>query len=146
MKLRSPLPKKRTRLEIIPLIDIMFFLLASFMLVSLSMSKQRTIKVNLPTAVTAKNDVKPDMISLAVDADGAYYLDKHRLDLAEMEKALAKRHEETPEAPVSISGDNNSRHGSMVRLLDAVRRSGFEKIAFQVKEMEPNSNSAAGKQ
>ena len=139
MKLRSPLPQKRTRLEIIPLIDIMFFLLASFMLVSLSMSKQRTIKVNLPTAVTAQKDIKPDMISLAVDADGAYYLDKSRLDLPEMEKALTKRHDETPDVPVSISGDNNSRHGSMVRLLDAVRHAGFQKIAFQVKETETNA-------
>jgi len=139
MKLRSPLPQKRTRLEIIPLIDIMFFLLASFMLVSLSMSKQRTIKVNLPTAVAAQKDIKPDMISLAVDADGAYYLDKGRLDLVEMEKALTERYKQSPDAPISISGDNNSRHGSMVRLLDAVRRAGFQKIAFQVKETEAHS-------
>ena len=50
MKILSPLKRRRTRLEIIPLIDIMFFLLASFMMVSLQMQKVRTIKASLPTA------------------------------------------------------------------------------------------------
>jgi len=48
MKIRSPIPRRRTRLEIIPLIDIMFFLLASFMMVSLQMQKVRTLKASLP--------------------------------------------------------------------------------------------------
>ena len=136
MKFRSPIAQKRARLEIIPLIDIMFFLLASFMLVSLSMSKQRTIKVDLPTAVTAQKDIKPDMISLAVDANGDYYLDKAKLDLPSLDKALAENHAKTPDMPVYISGDANSRHHSMVQLLDAVRRAGFQHIAFQVKANE----------
>jgi biopolymer transport protein ExbD len=68
MKIRSPLPARRTRLEIVPLIDIMFFLLASFMLVSLTLSRQQTIKVNLPSAASAQPGVKPGQIHLAVDA------------------------------------------------------------------------------
>ena len=62
VKLGSKLPSEHTeaRIEIVPLIDIMFFLLASFMLVSLTMAKQQTIKVSLPTATTAKPDFKPD--------------------------------------------------------------------------------------
>ncbi|RYD29127.1 MAG: biopolymer transporter ExbD, partial [Verrucomicrobiaceae bacterium] len=59
MKLRSPLLQKKTRLEIIPLIDIMFFLLASFMLVSLSMTRQQTLKVSLPVASASQKDIKP---------------------------------------------------------------------------------------
>lgn len=133
MKLHSPIPHKKARLEIIPLIDIMFFLLASFMLVSLSMSKQQTIKVNLPTAVAAQSDVKPDMINLAVDAQGAYFMDKENLILPDLEKALAEKHAANPEMPVYISGDMEARHGSMVQLLDTVRRTGFQKVAFQVR-------------
>ena len=49
MRLASPVPKKHARIEIIPLIDIMFFLLASFMMVSLSQVHMKGIKVNLPT-------------------------------------------------------------------------------------------------
>ncbi len=142
MKLRSPIPQKRARLEIIPLIDIMFFLLASFMLVSLSMTKQQTIKVSLPTATTAKQDYKPDMINLAVDASGDYYLDTKRMTLPDMEKILWEKHEANAETPVYISGDANARHGSMISLLDAVRRTGFQKIAFQTKSHDAGKAAA----
>ena len=133
MKLRSPLPVKKNRLEIIPLIDIMFFLLASFMLVSLTMSRQQTIKVNLPISASASRDIKPDMINLAVDAAGLLYLDTRPVTLPEVEKALTARHLADPATPVYISGDQDARHGAMITLLDAVRRAGFQKVAFQVK-------------
>jgi biopolymer transport protein ExbD len=142
MKLRSPIPQKKARLEIIPLIDIMFFLLASFMLVSLTMAKQQTIKVSLPTATTAKPDFKPDMINLAVDAGGNYFMDTMRMTLPELEKALFEKFKVNAETPVYISGDANARHGSMVQVLDAVRRVGFQKVAFQTKS--PDAAKAAG--
>ena len=59
MKLGSPVRRKHSRIEIIPLIDIMFFLLASFMMVSLSMDQTQNIKVNLPSATQAQHDFKP---------------------------------------------------------------------------------------
>jgi biopolymer transport protein ExbD len=136
MKLRSPLPQRRTRLEIIPLIDIMFFLLASFMMVSLTMSRQQTVKVNLPAVAGAASDFKPDQINVAVGADGLLHLDTRAVALPELEAALAERHRLNPETPVYISGDENARHGAMIALLDAVRRAGFRNVAFQVRPAE----------
>ena len=72
MKIRSPIARRKTRLEIIPLIDIMFFLLASFMMVSLQMQKVRTLKANLPTATVARSTARPDIINLAVKTDSAF--------------------------------------------------------------------------
>jgi biopolymer transport protein ExbD len=143
MKLRSPIPQKKARLEIIPLIDIMFFLLASFMLVSLTMAKQQTIKVSLPTATTAKQDFKPDMINLAVDAGGNYFMDTNRMTLPDLEKALFEKFKVNAETPVYISGDANARHGSMVQVLDAVRRVGFQKVGFQTKAPDMANGPAA---
>ncbi len=64
VKLGTKLPSEsaEARIEIVPLIDIMFFLLAAFMLVSLSMVNMKSVKVNLPTATTASGDVKKDII------------------------------------------------------------------------------------
>ena len=62
MKIRTPVPEKKSRLEIIPLIDIMFFLLASFMMVTLQMQIVRTVKSNLPTATLATPSKKPDIV------------------------------------------------------------------------------------
>ena len=67
MKMRSPIPKKHARIEIIPLIDIMFFLLASFMMVSLSQTHMKGIRVNLPSANSPPADpTKKDYISIRV--------------------------------------------------------------------------------
>ncbi len=137
MKLRSPLPVKKNRLEIIPLIDIMFFLLASFMLVSLTLSRQHTIKVNLPAAAAAATNPDASAIHLAVDAAGVLHLDTQPINLPDLEKTLATRHLADPATPVYISGDQEARHGAMITLLEAVRRTGFQKVAFQVKAAQP---------
>ena len=133
MKLRSPLPPRRNRLEIIPLIDIMFFLLASFMLVSLTMSRQQAIPVQLPVAGAGAGKVVPDQINLAVDAAGGVHWGTRGVSLGELAADLAARHAADPAAPVYISGDEEARHGAMVAVLEAVRRAGFQKVAFQVR-------------
>src|ERR1043166_9051395 len=92
VKLTSKLPaENEARIEIIPLIDIMFFLLASFMLVSLSMVNLKSIKVNLPTATTATIETKNDFVSLSVDRSGAAYFDKDPVGPNELGQRLHAR-------------------------------------------------------
>jgi biopolymer transport protein ExbD len=133
MKIRSPLPARKNRLEIIPLIDVMFFLLASFMMVSLTMTKQQTIKVSLPVATASQNDFKPDMINLAVNAAGDVFMDTQAITLPELARQLQQRSALKAETPVYISGDADTRHADMVKVLDQARRAGFTKVAFNVK-------------
>lgn len=133
MKLHSPLPERKTRLEIIPLIDVMFFLLASFMMVSLTMSKQQTIKVNLPVASSAQSDFKPDMINLAVNATGDVFFDKAATTLPELDRKLAERFSKDPATPVYISADEKTDFADVVKVLDAAKRVGFTKVAFNLK-------------
>src|SRR2546421_12241074 len=77
MRMRSPIPKKHARIEIIPLIDIMFFLLASFMMVSLSQTHMKGIRVNLPSAVSQPpaDPNKKDYVSIRVTEGGLIYFD-----------------------------------------------------------------------
>src|SRR3954471_15545294 len=76
MKMRSPIPKKHARIEIIPLIDIMFFLLASFMMVSLSQTHMKGIRVNLPApGVTQANPLVKDYIAIRVSSGNTVYFD-----------------------------------------------------------------------
>src|ERR1041385_1524402 len=92
MKLRSPLRRRRTRLEIIPLIDIMFFLLASFMMVSLQMQKVSTLKASLPTATLATATAKPDMITLTVDGSGQVQMDRKAISFPDLLTVLTNRY------------------------------------------------------
>jgi biopolymer transport protein ExbD len=133
VKIRSPIPRKRSRLEIIPLIDIMFFLLASFMMVSLQMQKVRTLKAALPTATLATSTAKPDMIKLKVDRFGQVSLDGDELNSAQLYAALTNRFNANTNVPVYLSGTRETTHGEMVYVLDMVRRAGIQRVAFAVK-------------
>jgi biopolymer transport protein ExbD len=130
MKISSPIPRRRTRIVIIPLIDIMFFLLAAFMMVSLQMSRTENIKVNLPTASQARQDYKPDLINIAVDKAGAVWLEKKPITLPDLSLVLSNRFRADTNLPVYISGDRDTLHGDMVNVYEAVRRSGVQKVAF----------------
>ena len=133
MKIRSPLPQRQTRLEIIPLIDIMFFLLASFMMVSLQMQKVRALKASLPTATMATSTKKPDIINLKVDKFGQVTADDKPLPLSELSMMLAKRYEANTNVPVYITGTKEATHGSIIYVLDLVKAAHIQRVAISVK-------------
>ena len=133
MQVASPIPKKKARIEIIPLIDIMFFLLASFMMVSLSQTTMKGMKVALPTGASGKTQSKKDYVSLSVDKDGYYYFDKTRIALEEILPKLQQVYRTNPEAKIFIRGDREAVHGNVTRMLDQIRSSGFSKISFEIK-------------
>ncbi len=132
MKIGSPLPHKKARIEIIPLIDIMFFLLASFMLASLSMIRLQSIKMDLPTATTAKRDFKPDILNISVDKRGDVFIEKKEYNVVELQSFLSNKFRINTNVPVYISGDKEATHGSVIRVLDLVRRAGIEKVSFAI--------------
>ena len=130
MKISSPIPKRHSRIVIIPLIDIMFFLLASFMMMALEMSKTETIKVNLPPASQSRQDFRPNMVNIAVDKSGAVWLEKKEVSLADLGLTLSNRFHANPELPIYISGDRDTLHGDMVKVYQTVRAVGIQKVSF----------------
>ena len=133
MHVSSPIPHKKARIEIIPLIDIMFFLLASFMMVSLSQVHMKGIKVNLPTASSGQTQTKREYISVSVDKDGHYFFDKDEVKDEELISRLRKVHDSAPEAKVFVRGDRDSVHLNVTHALDIIRSAGFYKISFEIR-------------
>jgi len=115
-----------------PLIDIMFFLLASFMMASLTMIKLQSIKMDLPTATAATRDFKPDILNISVDRLGDVYIGKTQVNLVQLEAVLADRYKVNTNLPVYISGDKDATHGAVIRVLDIVRREGIQKVSFAI--------------
>jgi biopolymer transport protein ExbD len=133
MEVSSPIPKKHARIEIIPLIDIMFFLLASFMMVSLSQTTMKGMKVALPTGSSGQTQSKKDYVSFSVDRDGYIYFDKEKITYEDVPVKLRGLFQTNPEAKIFIRGDREALHGNVTRLLDQIRSTGFTKIAFEIK-------------
>ena len=136
IKLTDPESELEARIEIIPLIDIMFFLLASFMLVSLSMVHLRAIKVQLPTAVSALADSAQDVADVSIDADGRFYLDRQSIGDSALIAQLVGRRQFHHDLRVPISGDKSARHEAVMHALDLIRLAGIQSVAF---ELQPTS-------
>ncbi len=136
MRLSSPLPHKKARIEIIPLIDIMFFLLASFMMVSLSQVHMKGIRVNLPSSKAVAQPTPPgqkDYISLRVDADGLVHFDQEVVPDGDVMPRLLKLYQANHDTKVFISGDKEALHGDVIKLLDRVRSAHIDKVGYEIK-------------
>ena len=133
MHLTSPIAHHKARIEIIPLIDIMFFLLASFMMVSLSQVHVKGIKLNLPPGISGQTQSRREYVALSVDKDGNIYYDKQMMDPNEIYQRMVNVHKIAPGAKIFIRGDRDAYHGDILRLIEQVRAAGFYKIAFEVK-------------
>jgi len=143
MKVRSPIPKKHARIEIIPLIDIMFFLLASFMMVSLSQTHMKGIRVNLPspTSVPAPPSDKKDYISIRVTEGNLIYFDNQPLTDDQILPRLYELFKANKDVKVSLSAEQNALHGDVITLLDRIRSAGITKIGYQIKTAAPTGSA-----
>ena len=133
MKVSSPIPHKRARIEIIPLIDIMFFLLASFMMVSLSQTHMKGIRVNLPAPVAVPQPPDPTVVQVQVLSGNATYINRQYVGDDQVLPQLFALHQANPDVKVSISADEQALHGDVITLLDRVRSTGITKIGYSVR-------------
>jgi biopolymer transport protein ExbD len=124
------------RIEIVPLIDIMFFLLASFMLVSLSMTQIHRVNVKLPKAASSSRDAKPPAIHLAIDANGVITWDQQIVTPTEITDRL-RALPPSEDTRVLIAADEDARHKQVLAVLDAAKAAQVEKVGFETKSVTP---------
>lgn len=133
MKLPDSEGRRRARIEIIPLIDVIFFLLATFMILSLSMVKNQGISVHLPVATTAQKMDLNDYISISVTANGTYSWDKDTITREQLPERLRVLKATNPDPKIYINGDTKVDFGSIVVVLDEVKKTGISKVAIQTE-------------
>jgi biopolymer transport protein ExbD len=138
MKVRSPLPHKRARIEIIPLIDIMFFLLASFMMVSLSQTHMKGIRVNLPAMSAPTENPPKDYVAVRVTAGNNIYFDNVLVAESDVLPRLYQLHQANPGIKISLSAEEQALHGDVITVLDHVRSVGIMKVGYQIKAVAPH--------
>ncbi|HWB58113.1 MAG TPA: biopolymer transporter ExbD [Chthoniobacteraceae bacterium] len=129
----SPRSKKRARIEIIPLIDIIFFLLATFVMVSLSMVKNLGVPVNLPAAATGAPQSRDQSADITIDAQGKVFFNKQPVDDGQLDAALKELIATSPDPRVFISGDTKAEFGRAIAVLDEVRKLGITKVAIETQ-------------
>jgi len=125
--------RKKARIEIIPMIDTMFFLLVFFMVATLSMTMQRGIPVNLPHAATAHEELR-QVVTLTLTKDGKLLFDKEPIPSVDVAAARLAHWKATgTDVAIVINADRAVEHGTVVELMDAVRQAGVTRIAIAVQ-------------
>jgi biopolymer transport protein ExbD len=137
----SPVLIRKARLEIIPLIDIMFFLLASFMLVSLTMINMKAIDVALPTATSAQPNTKPDFIIVSIDALMDIYFEKEKVPREEVLAKFQDLYSKNHEVRIYLRADKGANYDTVMFVLDSLRTAGIQKVGLEVK---PNAAAGGG--
>ena len=131
MKVALP-ERRKSRIEMLPLIDIVFLLLVFFIYAMLSMAVHRGLPVILPTSSTAKID-KHLILSVTVRADGSIFLDKERITLKDLEGALREAARNREETGVLLFADKAVPYQELFRVLDQIRLAGLNRISLQAE-------------
>ena len=125
---------KRARIEIIPLIDIIFFLLATFIMVSLSMTKNQGVQVALPTAASAASlgdqSELDKAVTLSVNEKGEIFYNKDKITLAQLPLKLQTLKSTSKDPKVILNSDAGADFKNVVSVLDEVRKIGIGKVGI----------------
>lgn len=131
IKLRS---RKKARIEIIPLIDVIFFLLATFVLFTLSLNRIQSVDVNLPIT-TGKPPPPGDEapVTVQVSDGGNIYWNRELIDIDDLPSFLINYQRTSKNPRIMVAGDDKARWGVTVAVLDEVRKSGIPKVSMETR-------------
>lgn len=124
MKLRNYRETKQPDLNIIPMIDIMFFLLVFFMLSTMYMVEQKTIPVNLPQATSAAIDNKTNF-TVTLKDDGSIYLEDQQTDIQTLLMQATKEQKNNPSFAIIIRADKDINYDKVVSFIDTLKKAGI---------------------
>ena len=137
MRVPRQAPSK-ARIEIIPMIDVIFFLLVFFMISTLSMTVNRGLPVNLPTAATSQKEVGAN-IALTLTQDGALFFNREPIALQDLGQRVKAALATDAQLMVIINADGQTRHSSVIEILDELRGAGVSRLAIAVKPAKKSS-------
>ena len=124
--------KKKARIEIIPLIDVIFFLLATFVLFTLSLNKIASVEVNLPIpAPPSPTPPDPDMVTLQISDQNSCFWNTEPIQVSEIAPRLENLKSRVAQPRILITGDDRARFGVTVLALDEIRKAGIKQVSVE---------------
>ena len=122
----------KPRIEIIPMIDIMMFLLVFFIVITLRMIQGTGIQLDLPSSKTTQ-DLKPTQITIGVQKDGAMYIDGQPYSAEAMKAKLEEAKKSSDKLAVILAGDKELTYQNTLKVMDVARSAGISQIGLAAK-------------
>jgi len=126
--------KKKARIEIIPLIDVIFFLLATFVLFTLSLNKSNGVSgIMLPAAESGEPRNPSGSVTISVTEAGTIAWNKDFISLSEFINRLKAYKIAEPDGRILINGDEGALFNAALYVFDEARKTGFQKIFIETR-------------
>jgi biopolymer transport protein ExbD len=125
--------KKKARIEIIPLIDVIFFLLATFVLFTLSLSRIQSLPLQLPVASPSHDKPDPDLVTLQVSDASTYFWNREPISSTDLEPRLLNYKSQVQTPRILIAGDSRAHFGATCFALDLIRKVGIEQVSIETR-------------
>ena len=133
MKVRSARIQSSPKLMIIPMIDIIFFLLVFFMMNTLDMIHQKTLPIDLPQAKSVQQaDNLP--LSVTILPDGRISMEETIVSFDELSQNMIHRIHENKDSAVVLRADKIVEHGRVVEVMDILKEAGVKKLAIATEK------------
>lgn len=126
-------PAKKARIEIIPLIDVIFFLLATFVLFTLSLNKSGGLPVTLPATETSEPRDSNGAVTVSVTPEGTIAWDKEQVTLEDFIARLQAYKQIEPNPKVLVNGDENAMFSHMRYVIDEIRKAGIPRVLVETR-------------
>ena len=123
---------RKVRIEMLPLIDIVFLLLVFFIYAMLSMAVHRGLPVLLPTSASAKID-KELIVSVTIKSDETIYVDKEQIGLNDLASLLKTKAETDKDVGILLFADRSLSYQKLFQVLDQVKNAGIHRISLQAE-------------
>lgn len=133
MKLRSLRIQNQPELMIIPMIDIIFFLLVFFMISTLSMTELRTIPVNLPQASAVQQDI-PRNVTITVTQSGTILFEQEEIPLSLLAKRVSIQLAQQPDNVFILRADKQVDYGKVITVLDELKSAGAHRVSVATEQ------------
>lgn len=135
MKLKTGFEGKKARIEMIPLIDIVFLLLVFFIYAMLSMTVQRGLKVSVPKSETGTVN-QDEYISITINSENELFFNKDKVNINDLPNMILNVKKIKPDQKIFVNGDEETRLGVAIEILDLLRVHGIDEVNFVTKKRE----------
>ncbi|MDU4641920.1 MAG: biopolymer transporter ExbD [Negativicoccus massiliensis] len=136
MKLREMRVSKQPKLMIIPMIDIIFFLLVFFMMSMLTMVVQKSVDLSLPKTQSAKVSMETT-VPISIKKDGAIYFEQEPIHAEDLRRRIEVEKNRNPQLAILVRADAESQYNNFMYVLDQVKLSGISRIGIATDGAKP---------
>jgi len=143
MKIRTDSTTDEARIELIPLIDVVFCILTFFILASLQLTRQQAINVDLPKASTGETQMQK-MLIVGIDKSGQTYIEQQPVNQDQLDRSLLRFRRWNPSGLIVLYAPREALYNDVIRVLDRLRAIGGERVALATlpssQEIKPPIN------